>query len=88
MSLFEAGMLVCFGVSWPVSILKTLRTRVVQGKSPLFMVLVFVGYASGIAHKVLYARDWVLALYVFNLAMVFTDLALYWRYRPRAVAAP
>jgi hypothetical protein len=55
MSVFETVMLICFGVSWPVSIAKTLRTKVVVGKSPLFMVIVCVGYACGIAHKALYA---------------------------------
>jgi len=87
MSGFEAAMLVCFGVSWPVSILKALRTKVVQGKSPLFMALVLVGYGCGIAHKLLYSLDWVLALYVFNLAMVFIDLMLYRRYRQKPVRA-
>ena len=90
MSSFEALMLVCFGVSWPVSIAKTLRTGIVHGKSPLFMAIVCLGYLSGIAHKVLVANDWVTVLYVFNLVMVATDLALYFRYLPanrRAVKA-
>lgn len=29
MSIFEAAMVLCFGASWPVSIHKALRTRVV-----------------------------------------------------------
>lgn len=83
MSYFEAGMLICFGVSWPISILKSLRTRVVAGKSPLFMSVVFVGYICGLLHKICYAYDWVTALYVFNLVMVGTDLALYFFFRKR-----
>ncbi len=82
MSFFEALMLVCFGVSWPISILKTLRTGVVQGKSPLFMAIVCLGYLSGITHKVLVAYDWVTILYAFNLLMVAVDLMLYYYYLP------
>ena len=83
MSPFEIGMLLCFGVSWPISIAKSLRTHVVAGKSPWFMAIVSLGYLSGILHKVLYHPDWVVALYVLNMLMVLTDLALYLRYSRR-----
>lgn len=79
-------MLLCFGVSWPVSIIKTLRTRLIAGKSPLFMVIVMVGYSSGIVHKALFSRDWVVILYIFNLVMVGIDLALYLVMSRRPVA--
>jgi hypothetical protein len=82
MSVFEAGMLICFGVSWPVSIIKALRTKEVVGKSPLFMAIISLGYLSGIVHKVLYALDWIVLLYVLNLSMVLTDLILYYHYLP------
>ena len=80
MSIFEVIMLICFGVSWPVSISKSIRTKNVSGKSPLFMIIVIAGYASGVAHKVFYSFDWVLWLYVLNMAMVSIDLALYFKY--------
>jgi hypothetical protein len=83
MSLFEAIMLVCFGVSWPVSIAKALRTKVVSGKSPLFMGIVWLGYLSGIIHKILYSLDWIISLYVFNMIMVSIDFALYYKYAPK-----
>ena len=85
MSTFEALMLICFGVSWPVSIAKALRTRQVAGKSPLFMAIVAVGYLCGIAHKFQFSRDWVMALYILNLIMVTIDLALYLHYSRRAL---
>ncbi len=91
MSFFEAAMLVCFGVSWPISIAKTLRTGIVDGKSPLFMAIVCLGYMSGIAHKALVACDWVIVLYAANLLMVAVDLTLYFWYvqagRPAAAVA-
>jgi len=86
MSLFEIIMLLCFGVSWPISIAKALRTRVVAGKSPLFMTIVIIGYASGVVHKILFSFDWVIALYVLNLIMVAIDLGLYIRFSQPARA--
>lgn len=80
MSFFEALMLLCFGLSWPISIAKALRTKKVVGKSPLFMAVICLGYVSGILHKVFYAFDWVIVLYVINLLMVATDLFLYYHY--------
>jgi type IV secretory pathway TrbD component len=80
MSVFEAAMLICFGISWPVSIMKSLRTRIVVGKSPLFMVIVCAGYLSGIIHKILYSPDWIVGLYGLNMALVAVDLALYLKF--------
>jgi hypothetical protein len=82
MSLFEAIMLICFGASWPVSIAKSVRTKIVSGKSPAFMVIVCAGYLSGLVHKALFSRDWIIILYAANLIMVFIDLMLYYRYLP------
>ena len=84
MSPFEAGMLICFGISWPMSIAKSLRTKHVAGKSPLFMGIVAFGYALGILHKVFFNYDWILWLYVLNFAMVSFDLFLYFRYTAKA----
>ena len=80
MSIFEVIMLVCFGVSWPISISKALRTKTVAGKSPLFMSIVIAGYGAGVIHKLLYSSDWVIYLYMLNLLMVTVDLGLYFRY--------
>ena len=68
MSPFEVIMLVCFASGWPFSIIKALRTKEASGKSPAFMVVISVGYLSGIAHKLVYARDWVVALYALTQA--------------------
>lgn len=81
MSIFEIIMLVCFGFSWPVSIAKSVKIKNVTGKSPLFMMIVILGYFSGVIHKYLYAYDAVIYLYVLNMIMVFIDLMLYYRYQ-------
>ncbi len=79
-SIWEVLFLLCFAISWPVSIAKSLRTKVVIGKSPLFMSLIVLGYIFGIIHKVLYSHDIVIWLYVFNALLVTTDLVLYFVY--------
>ncbi len=79
MSIFEAIMLICFGAAWPMNIYKSYKTRSAVGKSLSFLMIVIVGYISGIINKLLYHRDIVLYLYILNLAMVCTDLAIYIR---------
>ena len=79
-SIWEVLFLLCFAVSWPVSIAKSLRTKVVIGKSPLFMSLIILGYIFGIIHKSQYSNDIVIWLYVFNAVLVSIDLFLYCLY--------
>ena len=81
MSIFEAGMLICFGASWPAAVSKTYRTKNVKGKSRLFLWLVIIGYICGMIHKVLFNFDLVFYLYVLNSLLVATDLALVYRYK-------
>ena len=79
-SIWEVLFLLCFAVSWPLSIAKSLRTKIVLGKSPIFMSLIILGYIFGIIHKALYSHDIVIWLYVFNAVLVATDLVLYFTY--------
>lgn len=51
MSVFEAGMMVCFGVSWPIAAYKTYKAKCVHGKSFAFSCLIMLGYVFGIIHK-------------------------------------
>ncbi len=81
MSIFEAMMLVCFGLSWPMNILKSWRTRSAVGKSLAFLLIIEVGYICGMLNKVLVKFDWVFFLYVLNFCMVGTDVILYFRNR-------
>lgn len=88
MSIFEIVMLSCFGMSWPFSIWKSIKTRNVSGKSPAFLMIILAGYASGILHKVFYSMDWVILLYIANLLMVAFDLLLYYRYSNSGMMIP
>lgn len=83
MSFFEAGMLICFGAAWPVSIYKSLKTGKTGSKSLVFLIVIFLGYLSGITHKILYKPDPVLFLYSLNAVMVAVDTILYVRNKRR-----
>lgn len=87
MSIFEALMLLCFGISWPFSIAKSLKSKSVKGKSPLFLTIVCLGYVSGVIHKLTHGRDWVTLLYAANMLMVGFDLILYIRYARKEESA-
>ncbi len=76
---FEIIMLACFGFSWPVSIHRSWVSRSTGGKSPVFMVLIIIGYCAGIAHKLFFSRDIVTVLYALNAVMVSIDLCIYFR---------
>ena len=83
----EASMLICFGLSWPISVWKTYRSKQIGGKCLRFMVLILLGYFAGIASKITRAvaapapLEPVTALYVFNAAFVMIDIALHLHYR-------
>ena len=81
MSIFEAGMLLCFGAAWPMNIIKSLRSRTAGGKSVIFQWAILVGYICGITNKLLYSMDIVLVLYILNFVMVATDTVLIYRNR-------
>lgn len=79
MSIFEALMLICFGAAWPISIYKSYKSRTNSGKSLHFLIIIFIGYVSGVAHKFIYSFDYVIFLYILNGLMVLTDIGLYFR---------
>lgn len=88
----EGVMMVCFGASWPFAILKTWRTKRCESKSLVFLVMVFLGYASGIAAKWatfgLAYLPGVTALYAINSLMVVADLVLVLHYRRHPPSLP
>jgi hypothetical protein len=81
MSIFEIGMLLCFGASWPFAVMKTYKSKNVKGKSILFLSLVLIGYGFGILNKLVYHPDPVIYLYVLNGLLVFADMVLWFKYR-------
>ena len=80
--IFEAGMLLCFGCSWPMNITKSIRAKTAKGKSLAFELFVLVGYICGITGKCISGGiNWVFAIYILDLLMVATDILLTLRNR-------
>jgi len=84
----EAAMLVCFGVSWPFAIAKTIRAKNPAGKSYLFATFVVIGYVAGSTARFMRnGADGVFCLYIFDMLMVLTDTCLCLYYRRKNAAA-
>ena len=80
--LFEAMMVVCFGLSWPLSVIKSWRSRTAKGKSLLFEVFILIGYLCGMIGKVVSDNiTYVFIFYMINTIMVSADIFLYFRNR-------
>ncbi len=85
--LLEITMILSFGASWPLNVMKSYKARTTKGKSLAFLCLIFFGYIAGIASKFLnpaymaeISEKWyVLFFYFLNLFMVGLDLILYVR---------
>ena len=87
--LFEIIMIVSFGASWPMNVIKSYRSRTAKGKSLAFLGLIFFGYIAGIISKLInesymasFSDKWyVLVFYFLNLLMVGADIIIYFRNR-------
>ncbi len=78
MQIFEIIMLICFGISWPISVCKSIRSKSTKGKSAIFIIAIVIGYISGIIGKIVNNQlSYVVVLYLINLIVVSIDLALY-----------
>ena len=88
----EALMILCFGISWPISIRKSWIAQTAKGKSLFFEVFIWVGYIFGMARKMilwnqaqtvgtqlefLFYLGW--AFYVLNFVEISIDMLLYFR---------
>lgn len=86
--IFEALMLVCFGIAWPFSIHRMLKTKQSHGKSRLFLSVILVGYIFGMLFQYFGERNAVIFLYLINIVMVSFDLLLtmlYWKNSKSAI---
>ena len=90
--LLEALTIFCFGLSWPISIRKSIISRTAKGKSLFFEVFLLVGYACGIARKIIQTVTMIgngepltflfwfsFIFYILNFVEISIDVALYFR---------
>ena len=85
--IFEIIMVLSFGASWPLNVIKSYKARTTKGKSLGFLLLIFFGYIAGIISKFVNeaymaeigSKWYVLFFYFLNFIMVGTDLVIYVR---------
>ena len=79
-SILETVMLICFGSSWPLNLMKAYKSRTAKSTSLPFILLIITGYIAGITAKVLSGQiNYVLVAYLINLAIVSLNLLVYFR---------
>ena len=79
-SILETVMLVCFGFSWPLNVIKAYKARTAKGTSLPFILLIITGYIAGISAKLISGQiNYVLIAYIANLAIVSLNVAVYFR---------
>ena len=78
--ILETIMLVCFGFSWPMNLIKAYKARTAKSTSLPFILLIITGYIAGISAKIASGNlNYVLIAYLLNLAIVSLNLVVYFR---------
>ena len=79
-SILETIMLVCFGFSWPLNVIKAYKAKTAKGTSLPFILLIITGYIAGISAKLISGQiNYVLIAYILNLAIVSLNVIVYFR---------
>ena len=74
----ESIMLICFGLSWPVSVVKNIKAHTAKSMSLPFILLIITGYIAGISSKIInHNFSYVLVIYFFNLFVVSMNVVVY-----------
>lgn len=78
-NLLEATMLICFGLSWPINLIKNYRAKTAKSMSLQFILLIILGYVAGITAKIYSGNiNYVLVVYFFNLIIVCGNLYIFY----------
>lgn len=92
-SIMEALMVICFGISWPLNIAKAWKARTAKSISLPFYSLIWTGYIFAMIGKFtliasnapqpwyVTVRWYVMLSYVLNILMVSIGIAVYFRNR-------
>lgn len=79
-AIFETIMLICFGLSWPINVVKAYKARTTKGTSLPFILLIITGYLAGITAKIVNGQfNYVLIVYILNLIIVMFNVVVYFR---------
>ena len=76
--ILETAMLVCFGFSWPLSVIKNIKSKTAKSMSLPFILLIITGYIAGIGAKLISGEiNYVLVVYLVNFIFVSANLAVF-----------
>ncbi len=90
-SVMETMMVICFGISWPLNIVKAWKSRTAKGTSILFYFFIWIGYIFAMTGKIAMITanspmpwydtvEWyVMFFYVLNILMVSAGIIIYLR---------
>lgn len=74
----ETIMLICFGLSWPISLIKNIKSKTAKGMNLQFTLLIIFGYVAGITAKILGGQfNFVFAMYILNIVVVSCNVVVY-----------
>ena len=75
----EAAMLICFGLSLPLSLIKNIKAKTAKNMSLQFTLLIITGYIAGISAKIIsHNINYVLIIYLLNLVIVSANIVVYY----------
>ncbi len=83
--IFELFMIICFGFSWPLNIIKAWKARTAKGSSIPFYYLIFFGYVFGIVSKTIKLLNgvstpaYVWFFYILNTILTFSGIIVWYR---------
>ncbi len=89
--IMETMMVVCFGISWPLNIVKAWRSKTAKGTSIMFYFFIWIGYIFAMTGKFALIYDnaplpwyetvkwYVMFFYVVNILMVSAGIIIYFR---------
>lgn len=87
--LLETAMLICFGISWPIALIKSIRVGTAKSTSVQFIILILLGYIAGISAKIVSQNySYVFYFYILNILSVSGNLVVYFINRNRDKKTP
>lgn len=78
--ILEFLMILSFGISWPLKVYRSYKSRTAKGSSVTFTIFIALGYVCGILSKFM-LQNFNLAFWMYwpNIIFVTTDIILYFR---------
>lgn len=77
MPILELGMMIGFGIAWPVNLYSSIKSKTNEGKNIYFLFTIEFAYILGLINKIFYDNNYVTIVYGLNFLMVTADIIIY-----------